>query len=287
MKSFVSKPTFLVYAYLLIVVLVLNSLPASSWLEVENQEDFSYVTGSGNGPENWGNLRPEWAKCKSGTQQSPINLDFSKMQYAPELGDLQMNYTPASGILKNRGHDISLQWAVAGDAGSIQIDDTTYVLDQIHWHSPSEHTVNGRRFALELHMVHKNVELKKVAVVAVLYSLSIFKDPFLSKLEANIRDISGTGASEVNIGPVDPNDIDMSDRKYYRYLGSLTTPPCDEGVIWTIKRKVMPVRIDQVMLLRSAVHDGNGNNARPLQPLNNREILYYAALPTSALVDSM
>ncbi|KAI3859082.1 hypothetical protein MKW92_013716 [Papaver armeniacum] len=266
MKSFVSKPIFLVYAYLLIVVLVLNSRPASSWLEVENQEDFSYVTGSGNGPENWGNLRPEWATCKNGTQQSPINLAFSKMQYAPELGDLQMKYTPASGILKNRGHDISLQWAVAGAAGSIQIDDITYVLDQIHWHSPSEHTV---------------------AVVAVLYSLSIFKDPFLSKLEANIMDISGTGASEVNIGPVDPNDIDMSDRKYYRYLGSLTTPPCDEGVIWTIKRKVMPVRIDQVMLLRRAVHDGNGNNARPLQPLNNREILYYSALPTSLLVDSM
>lgn len=77
-------------------------------MHAENQEDFSYVTGSGNGPENWGNLRPEWAKCKSGTQQSPINLDFSKMQYAPELGDLQMNYTPASGILKNRGHDISV-----------------------------------------------------------------------------------------------------------------------------------------------------------------------------------
>ncbi|KAI3898850.1 hypothetical protein MKW92_043303 [Papaver armeniacum] len=260
MKSFVSKPIFLVYAYLLIVVLVSNSRPASSWLEVENQEDFSYVTGSGNGPENWGNLRPEWATCKNGTQQSPINLAFSKMQYAPELGDLQMKYTPASGILKNRGHDISLQWAVAGAAGSIQIDDITYVLDQIHWHSPSEHTVNGRRFALELHMVHKNVELKKVAVVAVLYCLSIFKDPFLSK---------------------------VIDRKYYRYLGSLTTPPCDEGVTWTIKRKVMPVRIDQVMLLRSAVHDGNGNNARPLQPLNNREILYYSALPTSVLVDSM
>ncbi|KAI3982479.1 hypothetical protein MKX01_006610 [Papaver californicum] len=275
MKNFlVGKPIFLVHAYVLsTVVLVLNSSsrPASSSLEVENQEeDFSYVTGSRNGPENWGDLRAEWATCKNGTKQSPIDLLFSKMQYAPELGDLQMNYTAASGTLKNRSYHISLEWVVAGNAGSIQINGTTYVLDNIHWHSPSEHTINGMRFALEQHLVHENVQLKKVAVVAVLYAISIFKDPFLSKLEGNIMDISGTGASdEVNVGLVDPNDIDMSDRRYYRYLGSLTIPPCDEGVIWTIKKK------------------GNENNARPLQPLNNRDILYYPALPTSPLVDSV
>ncbi|MCL7034045.1 hypothetical protein MKW94_023350 [Papaver nudicaule] len=183
MKNFVSKPIFLVYTYLLAVVLVLNSRPTSSWLE-----------------------------CKNETMQSPIDLAFSKMQYAPELGDLQLNYTPASAILKNRGHDIS--WAVAGSAGSIQIDGITYVLDQIHWHSPSEHTINGRRFALEQHLVHKNVQLQKVVVVAVLYATSIFKNPFLSKLEGSIMDISGIGASEVNVGLVDPNDIDMSDRRY-------------------------------------------------------------------------
>ncbi|KAI3945514.1 hypothetical protein MKW98_018331 [Papaver atlanticum] len=287
MKNFVSKPILLVYTYLLTAVLVLNSSrPTSSWLEVENQEDFSYVIGSPNGPENWGDLRAEWVTCKNGTKQSPIDLAFSKMRYAPELGDLQTNYTPASGILKNIGYRISLQWVVAGNAGSIQINDTTYVLDDIHWHSPSEHTINGIRFPLEQHLVHKNLQLQKVAVVAVLYAISLFKDPFLSKLEDNIVDISGTGASEVNVGLVDPNDIDMSDRRYYRYLGSLTTPPCDEGVIWTIKKKVMPVRRDQVMLLRNAVHDGNENNARPLQPLNNRDILYYSRLHTSPSVDS-
>ncbi|MCL7047782.1 hypothetical protein MKW94_028207 [Papaver nudicaule] len=289
MKNFESKPIFLVYTYLFIVVLVLNSRPASSWLEVEKlqQEDFSYVTGSGNGPENWGDLRPEWVTCKNGTKQSPIDLAFIKMKYAPELGDLQMNYTPAYGILKNRGHDISLQWVVNGSAGSIQIDNTTYMLDNIHWHSPSEHTINGIRFGLEQHLVHRNLQLQKVAVVAVIYAISIFKDPFLSKLEGKIMDISSTGASEVYAGLVDPNDIDMSDRRYYRYLGSLTMPPCDEGVIWTIKKKVMPVRRDHVLLLRRAVHDGDDNNARPLQPLNNRDILYYPALRTPPLVDSM
>ncbi|KAI3949774.1 hypothetical protein MKW92_039964 [Papaver armeniacum] len=298
MKNFVSKPILLVYTYLLTAVLVLNSSrPTSSWLEVEPRN----VIGSPNGPENWGDLRAEWVTCKNGTNQSPIDLAFSKMRYAPELGDLQTNYTPASGILKNKGYRIRLQWVVAGNAGSIQINNITYVLDNIHWHSPSEHTINGIYldhetstltvkmipFPLEQHLVHKNVQLQKVAVVAVLYAISIFKDPFLSKLEDNIMDISGTGASEVNVGQIDPNDIDMSDRTYYRYLGSLTTPPCDEGVSWTIKKKVMPVRRDQVMLLRNAVHDGNENNARPLQPLNNRDILYYSALHTSPSVDSM
>ncbi|XP_026429987.1 alpha carbonic anhydrase 7-like [Papaver somniferum] len=285
MKNFVSKPINLVYTYLLTAVLVLTHQGQHL---LENQEDFSYVIGSQNGPKNWGDLRAEWATCKTGTEQSPIDLAFSKMRDAPELGDLQTNYTPASGILENIGYRIRLQWVVAGNAGSIQINNITYVLDNIHWHSPSEHTINGMRFSLEQHLVHKNVQLQKVAVVAVLYAISVFKDQFLSKLEDNIVDISGTGApSEVNIGLIDPNDIDMSDRRYYRYLGSLTTPPCDDGVIWTIKKKVMPVRRDQVMLLRNAVHDGNENNARPLQPLNNRDILYYSPLHTSSSVDNM
>ncbi|MCL7021506.1 hypothetical protein MKW94_029649, partial [Papaver nudicaule] len=71
-----------------------------------NQEDFSYVAWSPNGPANWGKLRPEWAKCKNGTAQSPIDLAYEKMQYAPDLGDLKMSYTPASATLINRGHDI-------------------------------------------------------------------------------------------------------------------------------------------------------------------------------------
>ncbi|KAI3919629.1 hypothetical protein MKW92_035097 [Papaver armeniacum] len=293
MKIFQSKQIFLFLTYF-VTVLVLSSRPTSSWLEVEYQQEFSYAPGTPNGPEMWGDLHPEWATCKIGARQSPIDLANEKILYAPTLGELKLSHTPAFATLKNRGHDISLQWNVAGSAGSIQINGTTYVLDQVHWHSPSEHTINGRRFDMELHMVHVNVQLQKVAVVGVVYMISDIEDPFLARLESSIFEIYGFGGpNEVNVGVVDPNKIDMSDTRYYRYMGSLTTPPCTEGVIWTVKERVMPVRRNQLMLLRRATGYGTFN-ARPLQPINNRDILYYSpglkygiTLPTFPSVDTM
>ncbi|MCL7030916.1 hypothetical protein MKW94_006428 [Papaver nudicaule] len=290
MKSFQSEPT-LVFTFLLIGVLVLNPRPTKSWLEVENQLEFDYIVGSAKGPANWGKLRDEWATCNNGTKQSPIDVVYNKMSNAPWLGNLKKLYIPASATLKNRGRDISLQWDVPGSGGYIQISGNTYTLDQVHWHSPSEHTVNGKRYDLELHMVHKNERLQKVAVVAVLYTISGCgsKDPFLKTLEGSISDISGP-KKEVKVGRINPSAIDVCSSEYYRYVGSLTTPPCTEGVIWTIKKQVMSVSKEQVMLLRKAVADGARRNARPLQSLNNRGILYYCPryqTASSPLVDDM
>ncbi|RZC91714.1 hypothetical protein C5167_027777 [Papaver somniferum] len=106
--------------------------PTSSWLEVENQEEFNYIAGSPKGPENWGNLRKEWATCKNGTKQSPIDVAYNRMINAPWLGKLKKLYVPASATLINRGHDIDLQWDVQGNAGFIQINSITYALDQVH-----------------------------------------------------------------------------------------------------------------------------------------------------------
>ncbi|RZC91713.1 hypothetical protein C5167_027776 [Papaver somniferum] len=274
MKSFLSAPTLV---FLLVIgVLVLNSRPTSSWLEVEDQTEFSYIPGSPNGPENWGKLHKDWAICNNGTKQSPIDIVCNRMISAPWLRKLKKLYKPSSATLTNRGHDIELQWDVPGSAGFIKIYGTIYTLDRVHWHSPSEHTINGKRYDLELHMVHKNVRLQKVAVVAVLYKIcSGCTDSFLSMLESAICEISAGTEKKVSLGLVDPNDIDVGSREYYRYKGSLTTPPCTEGVIWTIKKQVMTVSKEQVMSLRIAVHDGAIGNARPLQAINNRHILYY------------
>ncbi|KAI3984425.1 hypothetical protein MKX01_011379, partial [Papaver californicum] len=137
-------------------------------------------------------------------------------------GKIKKRYKPANTTLKNRGHDITLHWGI-GTAGSIRINGTKYALDQSHWHSPSEHTINGKRFALELHMVHRNLELGKTVVVHVLYKIG-GPDSFLKEVE-------------IKIGMVNPRNIKTGGGKYYRYLGSLTTPPCTEGVIWTINRR--------------------------------------------------
>ncbi|KAI3880507.1 hypothetical protein MKW92_004117 [Papaver armeniacum] len=274
MKSFLSAPTLV---FLLVIgVLVLNPRPTSSWLEVEDQREFSYIPGSPNGPENWGKLHKDWATCSNGTKQSPIDVVCNRMISAPWLGRLKKFYLPASATLVNRGHDIELAWDVPGSAGFIKIYGNIYALDRAHWHSPSEHTINGKRYDLELHLVHKNVRLQKVAVVAVLYKICAgCEDLFLSMLEGAISDISAGTQKKVSLGLVDPNDIDVGGREYYRYKGSLTTPPCTEGVIWTIKKQVMTVSEEQVISLREAVHDGAIGNARPLQPINNRHILNY------------
>ncbi|OVA17967.1 Alpha carbonic anhydrase [Macleaya cordata] len=270
MKNFMGKP-ILVSTFLL-VVLILNSRPITSQ-EVEDQREFDYLRGSGKGPENWGDLHEEWAACKNGTLQSPIDLLHERVEVVPELGKIKKSYKPANATIKNRGHDITLHWGI-GSAGSIQINGTEYALDQCHWHSPSEHTINGKRFALELHMIHRNLELNKTAVIGVLFNIG-GHDSFLSELKKDIWNIADTDGAEVNIGVVDPRHIKIGGRKYYRYLGSLTTPPCTEGVIWTINKRLRTVSKEQVMLLRRAVHDDSENNARPVQPLNDRDILFY------------
>ncbi|XP_072977032.1 alpha carbonic anhydrase 7-like [Typha angustifolia] len=247
------------------------SLPFATSQEVENEEDFSYLSGTETGPENWGNIRVEWAACGNGQMQSPIDLSFRNVQILPQLGELNASYMPSNAILKNRGHDIMLEWQ--GDAGGIQINGTEYSLKQVHWHSPSEHTINGRKYALEAHLVHLSAD-NNIAVVGILYRIGR-PDSFLAELEEYIQTISDEHEAEVVVGEVDPKDIEWENKNYYRYVGSLTVPPCTEGVVWSVIDKVETVSKRQVDLLREAVDDDAEMNARPIQPTNGRPIGFY------------
>ncbi|RZC77044.1 hypothetical protein C5167_001220 [Papaver somniferum] len=270
MKNLIS----LVSTFLLVSVLIFNAKTITSQ-EVEDQREFDYMRGSGRGPDKWGEIHEGWGACSNGTLQSPIDLLHERVEVVHNLGKIKKRYKPANATLKNRGHDITLHWGI-GTAGFIRINRTEYALDQCHWHSPSEHTINGKRFALELHMVHRNLEQNKTAVIGVLYKIG-GPDSFLTELEKDIQNISDTDMEthkEIHIGMVDPRHIKTAGGKYYRYLGSLTTPPCTEGVIWTINRRMRTVSEKQMMLLRTAVHDNSEKNARPLQPLNKRGILF-------------
>ncbi|XP_010050504.1 alpha carbonic anhydrase 7 [Eucalyptus grandis] len=243
--------------------------------EVEDEREFDYIAGSEKGPKHWGELRKEWEACKKGETQSPIDLSSRRVKVIPKLGGIQRSYKPSNATLKNRGHDISLQWDV-GNVGSVKINGTEYFLQQCHWHSPSEHTINGRRYEMELHMVHvstdPNVE-NNIAVVGLLYKTGR-PDAFLSKLMGNLWSMVDQ-EGERTMGVFDPRKIKMGGKSYLRYMGSLTVPPCTEGVIWTINKKIGTVSKDQIKLLREAVHDHAEKNARPVQPLNRREIHLY------------
>ncbi|XP_059428580.1 carbonic anhydrase Nec1-like [Corylus avellana] len=175
-------------------------------------------------------------------------------------------------------HEEWVHW-IGDHAGSIQINGTDYFLKQGHWHSPSEHSINGRRYDLELHMVHEtlNPGVKNIAVVGLLYKIGP-PDSFLSKLMRNVHSMIDK-EDHRKMGMIDPAEIKMGGKTYYRYIGSLTIPPCTEGVIWTINKKISTVSREQVKLLREAVHDYAERNARPFQQLNHREIQLFGPKP--------
>ncbi|XP_061345741.1 alpha carbonic anhydrase 7-like [Gastrolobium bilobum] len=198
---------------------------------------YLYNERSKKGPEHWGDLKKEWATCKNGDMQSPIDLSSNRVTVIPKLGELKRCYKPQNANVLNRGHDIAVNWE--GDAGSIDINGTRFFLQQCHWHWPSEHTINGRRYDLEMHMLHVSPQPNgenKTAVVGLLYKYGS-PDPFLHKLGKYIMDVPDE-EEEKSIGVIDPKEIKLGGKMYYRYMGSLTTPPCTEGIIWTINKKV-------------------------------------------------
>ncbi|KAF5450256.1 hypothetical protein F2P56_030623 [Juglans regia] len=263
--------TQFLFCYFLIIVLVLHSSWPATSHEVDDEREFDYSEKSGKGPSQWGEIHPEWSLCKYGSMQSPIDLLNERVEIVSHLGRLNRNYRPSNATLKNRGHDMMLEWE--GGAGNIKINGTQYVLMQIHWHSPTEHAINGRKFDLEMHMVHESSD-GKVAVVGIMYTIGR-PDSFLLSIRHLLSAVAGNRENVTAVGIVDPKNIKIGSRKYYRYIGSLTTPPCNENVVWTIVRKVRTVTREQIRLLRGAVHDDSETNARPLQPINRRSVYLY------------
>ncbi|PIN21462.1 Carbonic anhydrase [Handroanthus impetiginosus] len=262
-----------VFVPLLIFCLIFLGAKPIKAQEAENEREFDYSEKGERGPKKWGLLKEEWAACNNGTMQSPIDMSNERVKIISKTE--KRNYRASNATIKNRGHDIQIEWF--GNAGSTFINGTEYPLRYAHWHSPSEHTIHGRRYDMELHLVHRNTDpnvKNNIAVVGVLYKIGK-PDKFLSQLMTNISSMMDKEQEERNLGMVDPNDIKMRNKRYYRYMGSLTVPPCTEGVIWTINKKVRTVSRDQVKLLREAVHDSAEENARPLQPKHSRDVYLY------------
>ncbi|GFP84249.1 alpha carbonic anhydrase 7 [Phtheirospermum japonicum] len=203
--------------------------------------------------------------------QSPIDLLNHRVQIGSHLGKLTRDYDPSNATLINRGHDMMLRWR--NGAGHININGTLFQLNQCHWHTPSEHTINGRRFDMEVHLVHQSND-NRTAVIGIMYKIGR-PDSFLSKMQRDLEAVGRTHDVETAVGIVNPGLIQFGSRKYYRYIGSLTVPPCTQNIIWTIVRKVRTVSREQVRLIREAVHDESEANSRPIQHLHDRSIGLY------------
>ncbi|KAL3625556.1 hypothetical protein CASFOL_031010 [Castilleja foliolosa] len=256
---------FMIYLILASIFMVIN---ANDDIEVEDEHPFTYEGDSETGPQHWGHINPEWQTCETGKLQSPIDLLNGNVESISGLGNLKRAYKPTTAIVRNRGHDIMVQWT--GDAGGLVINGTMYKLVQCHWHTPSEHQLHGRRFNMEMHMVHNSSD-GTIAVVAIMYVLGRH-DTFLRRMLQYRESYNEKG---VELSAVNPWEIKFGSRKYYRYIGSLTVPPCTEGVIWTVLKKVRTVSREQLRALRNAVHDGFENNARPAQEWDGRSVYMY------------
>lgn len=211
------------------------------------------------GPAEWGSLSPEYAACATGTAQSPIDVDTVKEE---NLVNLAFNYNPSKVNIVNNGHTVE----VAYDPGSFfTVDGEQYDLKQFHFHAPSEHTVDGQPAAIELHLVHQTADGKK-AVVAVLINEGAANPAFQPVWDHLPAAESPEQEYDVQVNAA---DLLPTDQTTFRYGGSLTTPPCSEGVSWFIMIRPIEMSAEQIAAF-TAIYDGN---YRPVQPVNGRTIL--------------
>jgi len=211
------------------------------------------------GPENWGKLDSSFTKCSQGTEQSPI--DILSSANASGNATIGVNYVAGGTSITNNGHTIQ---AEATGTNNLTVNGTKYDLVQMHFHAPSEHTIGGVNAPVEFHFVNKASD-GSLAVVAVLARVGAENEAARPFVEAAKLGKGETTSSPQVIGwpSLLPKVLDR-----YVYQGSLTTPPCTEGVKWVVLTTPVDFSAEQIALLQKAYL---GNN-RPVQPLGSREI---------------
>jgi carbonic anhydrase len=220
------------------------------------------------GPEHWGSLDSSFSTCSSGAEQSPIDITGAEPMadsgLRRQIGDTVLTGGQRTNVLDivDNGHTIQ----VANDLPvTMWLDDAQYELVQYHFHAPSEHTIDGQHAVLEAHFVHKSAE-GNLAVLGVLVEEGEHDarwDPILSQLP------DGPGDSRHIEGvDIDLNKLRSLPNRYYRYEGSLTTPPCSEGVSWVVVADRHQMSPDQLRSLSSRMPKNN----RPVQSLGERTI---------------
>lgn len=215
------------------------------------------------GQRNWGEISDEYAACVDGAAQSPINIAFPT---AATLGKIAFNYKRAPVKVQNNGHTIQANYLPESgyDGGGITVENVEYKLIQFHLHRPSEHTINGRQFPMELHLVHKAAN-NKLAVVGLLIDQGEANETLepIFKVMPNKVGEATVADEAFNAAPLLPKNTAT-----YRYAGSLTTPPCSEGVSWMLIKTPIAASAAQIKTFRKLFEF----NARYTQPLNGRDV---------------
>lgn len=232
------------------------------------------------GPGFWGQLDPSFAGCSKGQSQSPINIPKKTMKAANAL---TVNYQPApmmivddgntvlalgnAQMMINEGHSIQLNFPDNQIGESITFDGKKYRLIEFHMHTPSETQWRNQGSPLEIHFVHQG-DNGQAAVVAVLVKAGE-KNSTIQKIIDNLPNDRDKTHTISNL-QIDPSTLLPAKQDYYSFMGSLTTPPCTEGLQWIVMANSITASPAQIMKLRKQM----GANARPVQKLNGRQISY-------------
>lgn len=212
------------------------------------------------GPDRWGELSETFEACSEGVNQSPVNIVDT---IEADLGPISPSYTGSAIALINNGHTLQVE---VGSGNFLDVAGEKFELLQLHLHSPSEHRIRGESFPLEAHFVHQN-DRGELAVLAVLFTVGP-SHPGLAKIgETAPLQIGRSEPFNVSLGRL---GLLLAKRDYYRYSGSLTTPPCTEGVMWLVLRATGTVARAQVQGFVRLI----GEDARGVQPLNGRAVLH-------------
>lgn len=236
--------------------------------------------------ENWGNLHPTFELCSNGKEQSPIDVKFVELTRAPRL---QFNYDTTTLEVSNdtlgskkfnmgkylsidSGNTVQLDVADGSREESIMLNGVKYRLIEQHFHRPAEHLIAGKRYPLEIHFVHEN-DKGQLAVIGVFVEegknintgIKAILDPLSAASAGNII------KSEIKLSPL---WLIPGRKTFYEYAGSLTTPPCGEGVNWLLMSAPIEATADQIKEFGKLIPEAN---SRPIQPLKDRTIKEFLA----------
>jgi carbonic anhydrase len=229
---------------LVLIALLAAAAPAAA-------QEFGY---SGEvGPAHWGELAPAWELCGSGDEQSPVDLGHRRIpvRSARRLG---LDTHESEGEIFDNGHTIEVE--VEGE-NALELDGERYELVQFHFHSPSEHVLDGRGYDMELHLVHRS-EAGELAVLGVFLQRGASSGA-LAPIFEQLPDQVGPHTPLAE--PFDPSEFLPGSRRHFRYEGSLTTPPCSEGVRWLVLREPVSISDEHIARFDQIVRF----NARPAQ----------------------
>jgi carbonic anhydrase len=215
--------------------------------------------GGSTGPGHWGDLESDYAVCQTGTLQSPIDIHSADRTNLPTL---EFDYHGVPLTIVNNGHTIQVDYA---PGSFVRVDGRRYQLVQFHFHHPSEEKIDGHAYEMAAHLVHKDSE-GHLAVVAVLLAKGQ-ANPLVQTLWDHVPRQVARGDTLPDL-LVNAADLLPKHLGYFEFDGSLTTPPCTEGVRWIVLREAQAISPSEIATFGKLYH----NNARPTQPSNGRVV---------------